>query len=53
MNEKYTHDKWPCLKCHKTTVWYTSDETFDGAYDRYHYYCHSCGYRWSVTDETD
>lgn len=44
---------WPCKKCSEPTVWYTSDETYDGAYDRYHYRCRSCGLQWSVVDEVD
>ncbi len=44
---------WPCKHCKVADVWFTSDETFDGAYDRYHYRCHSCGKQWTVVDETD
>jgi DNA-directed RNA polymerase subunit M/transcription elongation factor TFIIS len=51
--ERYSSPIWPCKKCKAKTVWYTSDETYDGAYDRYHYHCHSCGFRWTVIDETD
>lgn len=44
---------WECKHCGAPRVWYTSDETWDGAYDRYHYHCHACGKRWTVVDETD
>ena len=44
---------WPCKQCGEKNVYFTSDETFDGAYDRYHYHCHSCGKRWTVVDECD
>lgn len=44
---------WPCKYCKVPDVWYTSDETFDGAYDRYHYHCHACGARWLVVAEFD
>jgi len=46
-------EPWPCKYCKQPTVFHTTDETFDGAYDRYHYHCHSCGSRWTIVDECD
>ena len=37
----------------RPTSYVDPDETYDGAYDRYHYHCRTCGFRWSVVDETD
>lgn len=42
-----------CKKCLSNDVWYTTGETWDGAYDTYNYRCHSCGYRWRVVSEID
>jgi len=44
---------WPCKFCKEPTVFFTSDETYDGAYDRYHYHCHSCEKIWTVVAEYD
>jgi transposase-like protein len=46
-------EPWHCKFCGKENVWFTSDETWDGAYDRYHYSCRDCGKQWSVVAETD
>jgi DNA-directed RNA polymerase subunit M/transcription elongation factor TFIIS len=55
--EQHAHgpagNPWPCKSCGKGQVWFTTDETFDGAYDRYHYHCRACGKRWSVVSEVD
>jgi hypothetical protein len=44
---------WPCKYCGLLDIWYTTSETFDGAYDRYYYHCRDCDKRWTVVDETD
>jgi hypothetical protein len=51
--ERFTRKTWLCKKCFQGNVWFTSDETFDGAYDRYHYHCRSCEFRWTVVHEVD
>jgi DNA-directed RNA polymerase subunit M/transcription elongation factor TFIIS len=42
-----------CKQCKGDTVWYTTDTTFDEAYDRYHYNCTRCKFTWIVVDESD
>lgn len=42
-----------CRSCKSGDLWYSTDETSDGAYDIHRYHCHSCGHRWSVTIEID
>lgn len=48
-----TGEGWKCTWCLAPTVYFTTDETHDGAYDIYNYHCHSCGKRWRVVDEVD
>lgn len=51
--KKSNGEGWECKHCKEPNVWYTSDETYDGAYDRYHYHCHSCGKQWTVVGDYD
>jgi hypothetical protein len=41
-----THGR--CLKCMSDQVAYRLWESFDGAYEDYHYRCLDCGYDWWV-----
>ena len=51
---KKVENNFPCKFCGGIhCLQYTSDETFDGAYDRYHYICNKCGKSWTVVDEVD
>lgn len=45
--------KFKCKHCGSGDLWYTTGETYDGAYDTYNYHCHACTKQWRVVAETD
>lgn len=50
---KLENPNFLCKYCQSDDLWYTTSETLDGAYDKYHYHCHACTKKWTVVDECD
>lgn len=42
-----------CRKCESKDIEFYEVESFDGAFDEYHYHCKGCGRYWTFYDGDD